>query len=279
MTWTRFSYICRRALLDIDKGAPVAASLTLAESEAGSELYGKAPEADTMPRALLNLAGQLPERAAAVQALRTYNQLGLSGQFEEPLQFKRVVAYLSYVVYVFYVVVGIYQLKITPRFIETFAVFELPVPAHLIWFHDYWLYLLGVMSILLLVALLSAFQVRKLFRFRCDAERGLLARLLLGPGLRSCYARINRLLRFPVTAAIDGENDRAITHLAKVQSAGLDMSTEIRELIQLEMNHLLRRCERQLKVMSTLVALVVIVSVFLFLASAYSPIFVLGDVI
>lgn len=279
MTWTRFGYICRRALLDIEKGAPVADSLARAEKETGSELYGKPPLSDTVPRALLDSLANLPSQEGTVQALQTYGQLSLTAQFDEPHQFKRTIIYLCCVVFVFYNVVTLYQLVVTPRFIDLFNAFDISAPSHVLVFQKYWRYLLGAMSVLLLISLLSVFQIRKLFHFRIRAEQKMLAKLLLGPGIRSSYARVVALLRFPVAFTGNAGDNAAIAQLERAQSAGLSISIEMRELIQMEMHAFLHRCERQLRIMTTIVALVVIGSVFLFLSSAYSPIFFTGDFI
>ena len=46
-----------------------------------------------------------------------------------------------------------------------------------------------------------------------------------------------------------------------------------------EMRVLLESCEKQMKYISIAVALIVVAAVFLFLASAYSPIFILGETV
>lgn len=279
MTWTRFGYICRRALLDVEKGAPVEASLARAEAEEGSELYGKRPAGDSVPRALLDRMGTSLSREDAISALRVYGQVGIVDQLDEPMQFKRVIAYLCLVVFVFYAVGTIYMLKVVPTFTEVLSVFGIPLPARLQYFQEYWLTQTSVMSVLLLICLLSAFQVKQLFRFKIGAEIGLLGTWLLGPGIKRSYARVKSILRFPVEIADLDSDDSVTEQLGRARSAGMDLSTEVRELLQLEMRELLTRSERQLKIMATAVALVVVVSMALFLTSAYAPIFVMGAVI
>jgi hypothetical protein len=53
----------------------------------------------------------------------------------------------------------------------------------------------------------------------------------------------------------------------------------MQELIEIEMRVLLESCEKQMKYISVAVALIVVAAVFLFLASAYSPIFILGETV
>ena len=59
----------------------------------------------------------------------------------------------------------------------------------------------------------------------------------------------------------------------------MNVAVEMQELLQIEMRFLLEKCELQMKYISILVASVVVSAIFFFLASAYSPIFVLGETI
>ena len=278
MTWTRFGYICRRALLDVEKGAPIEASLTRAEAEEGSQLYGKPPSGGSVPRSLLERMGSL-SREEAISALRVYGQVGIVDQLDEPLQFKRVIAYLCLVVFVFHGVGAVYLLKVIPVFADLMDHIGGQLPARLEYFQAYWLAQTGVVSTLLLLCLLAAFQVRRLFRFRNNAGRGLLGRVFLGPGVRRSYRRVNSVLCYPADARGGDSQDPVTVHLDRARSAGMDMYTEVRELLQLEVRELLRRSERQLKIMAAAVALVVVLAMALFLSSAYAPIFIMGEMI
>lgn len=280
MTWTRFSYICRKALLDIENGLPVEESLLRAESETGSELYGKRPADGSLPRTLLDRLGASSNHEEMINALRIYGRLGVADQLEEPLQFKRIVIYLSFVVFVFYGVGAVYSLHVIPAFIQVLSEFDgVRLPSRLVYFQEYWLFQTGVMSVLLLTCMLSALQVRRLFRFKSDAVSKPLGRLLLGPGVKRAYDRVQSVLRFPVEPVDGSSGNAVIAQLGRARSAGMDMAVEVPELLHFEMRELLRRCERQLKIMSTAVALTVLLSIALFLVSAYAPIFVMGDVI
>lgn len=278
MTWTRFGYICRRALLDVEKGAPVEQSLARAEAEEGSQLYGKHPSSGSVPRTLLERMGTSLSREDAISALRVYGQLGMMDQLGEPLQFKRLIAYLFLVVLVFHGVGAVYLLKVVPNFVSVLTEFEGALPGRLEFFQEYWATQTGILSALLILCMLSVQQVRQLFRFRNEAGKGL-SGMLLGPEVRRSYARVNRVLSFPVEGAVSDSMDAVTAHMERARSAGMDMHTEVRELLQLEARELLRRSERQLKIMAGAVAVVVIFAMTLFLTSAYAPIFIMGEVI
>ena len=280
MTWTRFSYICRKALVDIEGGLPIRESLLRAESDAGSELYGKRPAAGSLPRTLLDRMKASSNRENIISALRIYGQPGVADRLDEPLQFKRIVAYLGLVVLVFHAVGAVYALRVIPAFTEVLGTFEgVRLPTRLVYFQEYWMTQTALMSLLLLLCMLSVLEVRRLFRFRDDVEKKPSGRLLLGPGIKPVYRRVQSVLRFPVELGTGSSRDAVMDQLSRARSAGMDMAIEVRELLHVEMRELVRRCERQLKVMSCGVALVVLLSVALFLVSAYAPVFILGEVI
>jgi hypothetical protein len=90
------------------------------------------------------------------------------------------------------------------------------------------------------------------------------------------------ILQFPITRT--DEKNRSTTselsrHLQEVEASNMSIADEMQELLRVEMRFLLERCEQQMKYISVLVALVVVSAIFFFLASAYSPIFVLGETI
>src|SRR5690606_6147809 len=215
-------------------------------------------------------------RENAISALRIYGQLGVAGQLDEPLQFKRIVAYLGLVVLVFHVVGAVYALRVIPAFTEVLGTFEgVQLPARLVYFQEYWMTQTALMSLLLLVCMLSVLEVRLLFRFRGDVEKRPSGRLLLGPGINPAYRRVQSVLCFPVELGTGSSGDAVMEQLSRARSAGRAMSIEVRESLHVEMRELVRRCERQLQVMSCAVGLVVRLSVSLFIVSAYSPVFIL----
>src|SRR5690606_7256598 len=181
---------------------------------------------------------------------------------------------------VLHVVGAVYALRVIPPFTEGLGTFErVQLPARLVYFQEYWMTQTALMSLLLLVCMLSVLEVRRLFRFRGDVEKRPSGRLLLGPGINPAYRRVQSVLCFPVELGAGSLGAAGMEQLSRARSAGMAMSIDVRELLHVEMRELVRRCERQLKVMSCAVALVVLLSVALFLVSAYAPVFILGEVI
>lgn len=282
MTWERFGYICRRASVDRKADESISECLSRIENDKACALYGNKIPSNSFPRKILNGITRIDAGDEVQKALWIYKELNLTQHFEEPMRFKRVVAYLSYVTFIFYVVVGIYQLKVAPSFLEAFESFDVQMPSHLTFYQDYWGYFVLIVSIILISALIIGSQLKKLFNFSLGQENSLVLRFLVFPTIRRSYIKVINILHFPVladSASVDTEANLTIEHLRNIKESKLDISREMQELIEIEMRVLLEGCEKQMKYISVAVALVIVAAVFLFLASAYSPIFILGETV
>lgn len=282
MTWERFGYICRRASVDRKAAESISECLSRIENDKACELYGNRIPSNSFPRKILNEISRIDSGDEAQKALGVYKELNLSQHFEEPMRFKRVVAYLGYVTFIFYVVVGIYQLKVAPSFLEAFENFDIQIPNHLTFYQDYWGYFVLIVSIILISALIIGSQLKKLFNFGLGQKNSWVVRFLVFPTIRRSYIKVINILQFPVladSASVDSEASLTINHLKNIKESKLDISREMQELIEIEMRVLLESCEKQMKYISIAVALIVVAAVFLFLASAYSPIFILGETV
>lgn len=278
MTWERFGYICRKADADRQSHRSLAECLTAVEAEPACNLYGDKIPANTWPRTILDRLKSMQDEQEGQFAIDTYKNLTLSRHLEEPMRFKRMIAYLSYITFIFYVIVGIYQTKVTPSFIEAFENFGISVPNILVLYLNYWLYLFGVVSLLIFLTLLIGFKVRSLFKFKTGFEHSFVFKYLLFGRIRQSYSKLIEILQFPVQM----ENDiggEISEHLNAVKRSNMNLSKEMQELIEIELRRLFGSCERQIKIISATIAIIIVASVFTFLVSAYSPIFIFGDIV
>ncbi len=282
MTWERFGYICRKVSVDRENHESISECLNKVEKEKSCDLYGRKIVSNSWPRKILNGISDIKDPNRAIETIEIYKELNLTKQFEEPMRFKRVISYLSYVTFIFYIVVGVYQLKVAPSFIEAFENFDISIPRHLLFYQDYWGYFVLAVSVVLITALVMGFQVKKLFSFKAGVENNLLIKYLVFKNVRNSYLRVTDILGFPIlcSSQLKGQSDNPITsHLQIVKNSNMCVSTEMRELIEIEMKSLLDSCERQMKFVTISVALIVVAAIFFFLASAYSPIFILGEAV
>ncbi len=282
MTWERFGYICRKASVELKDHESVSACLSRVEQEESCGLYGEQIEKNSWPRRLLDKIGDISDKEAARSAIETYKHLNLAKNFQEPMRFKRVFAYLGYVTLVFYAVVVIYQTTVAPSFLEAFENFEIAIPANIQFFQVYWLYFVLLVSLFLITTLIIGFQIKKIFKFSLNIENSLVMRFLVFPRIRGSYSNLINILQFPVIRDADLGNlkrNPVIAHLDSVNNSKMSLPIEMKELIEIEMQSLLDSCEKQMKFMSVAIALVIVAAIFFFLISAYSPIFILGETV
>lgn len=282
MSWERFGYICRKVSSEISEDESVSSCLSRVDKHKSCELYGKSLGMPSLSKKILDKIISYENKDSAISALNIYKGLNLYEKFEEPMRFKRVVAYLSYVTFIFYIVVGIYQVKVAPTFLDAFDDFQLSIPRHLGWYQDYWGYFVLAVSILLISSLVVGHHLRKLFRFDLGVENNFVFKFLIFKSIRSSYVKVLDILLFPINNADNQKTNspsEILDYLREVQVSNMSVAVEMQELLRIEMRFLLEKCEQQMKCISILVALVVVSAIFFFLASAYSPIFVLGETI
>jgi hypothetical protein len=282
MTWERFGYICRKVSVGSTDHESISTCLNRVENDKSCDLYGGKIGTNSWPRKILDRIGGMQDENEAKKAVESYKELNLTKQFEEPMRFKRVMAYLSYVTFIFYSVVGIYQLKVTPSFIEAFENFEISIPSHLLFYQDYWGYFVLVVTIFLISALLIGFKIKTLFSFNVGLENSLIVKYFVFRNIRKSYLKVIGILEFPTLSSNqlkNQNNNPIICHLEAVRNSDMCVSREMRELIEIEMQSLLENCEKQMKIVYISVALMVVVAIFFFLVSAYSPIFILGETV
>lgn len=282
MSWERFGYICRKVRSTIQDGESISEGISRVEREPGGELYGASLGLNSLPQTLLRDMARVDNRERALAALAVYSKMETPQQLSEPMQFKRVTAYLSYVVFVFFVVSGVYQLKVAPSFIDTFAAFGLSTPSQLVFYREFGWAVSLLISVFLLSGLLIGFALRRLFRFKQGQESGFVIRFLAFGGIRRSYVNVVSAMSFPASDVFlkQGTPETEIEHhLAAAVASDLCLAKEIQELVKSQMHILLHRCEMQMKLISASVAIVVVAAIFFFLVSAYSPLFILGDAV
>ena len=107
----------------------------------------------------------------AIEALSIYKKLSLSKQFEEPMKFKRVLAYLSYITFIFLGVTFVYRLYVLPSFTEIFETFDISNQSPIGNFQEYWAYFFLVTIFILIMSLFIGFHLRGLFKFHVNIEQ------------------------------------------------------------------------------------------------------------
>ncbi|WP_150298905.1 hypothetical protein [Pseudomonas profundi] len=280
MEWRRFHYICRRSHNQYRPGDNLRQCIERAESDAGGQFYGTARTTDTLPYRLLQELKQASDTRLAHSALQTYGQVDFSDALSEPLQFKRVMIYLGYVTFVLFVTSSLYQLKVAPAFLDVLQSMPVPTPPALSAYRGHWVIFSLLILALLLGVLVIGYRLRALFRYQPRLQQSLSYRLLTPPRTRRAYARVLEIAAFPVSMCSGyraAEQSELTTHLAGVTASGMDLGREVQDLIRQTGTHLTASCEKQMRVLSVMVSVIIIAAIFSFVASVYSPIFFLGE--
>lgn len=281
MTWERFGYICRKAKGIIKTEESVSACISRIENDDSCSLYGDKINHDSLSRNILNKIKEMDSKRA-MAALTVYSQIDMSQHLIEPMQFKRVTIYLAYVTFVFFIVSAIYQLQVAPSFLEALETFELSTPTYLIVYRDYWQYFVLVTCALLAMSLIIGFRLRELFKFKNGIEHGIILRFFAFRGIRASYLRLLAAIKYPVSPVIDdaqSDVSKIANHLFEIEKSKMNVAVEMQAIIKSEVRLLVNLCERQMRFISVAVAVMIISAIFIFLLSAYSPIFVLGETV
>ena len=278
MSWDSFAYLCRRAAHELGDGESLSACFQRLSQAPSASLYGRPPLANALTNDLLVRLAAEPERGRALTALKAYAGMGQLSLVDRAMQFKRVLIYLGFVAVIFFFMSAIYQIKVLPAFIETFKAFDVPLPASVFFLHEYWhVFSLSVL-LLLLLALVIGLSLRRLLRLPVVADRKLPLGFLLLPGIKRAYLSLQDILTFPLRPSLDSSSF-IDTHLADIQRSGLDLGREMQIMSGIALQELVQQCERQMRVISVAIALLVVANVLFFINSAYSPIIMLGEVV
>lgn len=277
MTWERFSYICRKANTVIDQSNNAALAIEKIENEQAINYYGKPIAKNSIQGKLLSTLKTINEPEKVNLALVIYGDLGLASRFSEPLQFKRANLYLIYLTVVFFVTSVTYQAHVMPTFISMFDKTAWPLSPEMIFYRDYSNFLILVVAIVLIASIYISYQFRQIFKFKNGIENNLIFRTITPKSIRKSYFNLLSLLYYPVR---NEQQESAINqHLNDASDSGLNISQEMRIIIEVEMKCLMTACEKYIRILSSLVAIAVVIAVFNFLSAAYAPLFITGDAI
>lgn len=282
MEWRRFHYICRRSHHQHTPGESLRDCIERVDAETASHLYGATEATDTLPYRLLQELKQAPNTHLAQIALKTYGDMDFSDSLTEPLQFKRVMLYLGYVTFVFFVTSCLYQFKVAPAFLGVVESMSASTPSALLAYQGYWIFLSVLVFALLLAVLVIGYRLRALFSYQPRVQQSLSFRFFTLPQTRRAYSRILEAAAFPLSACSDYQPtapSEMTSHLEGIDASGMDVGREVQELIRQTGMQLTASCEKQMRILSVIVSVIIVAVIFRFVASVYAPIFYLGETI
>ena len=271
MNWIQFRSVCRQYQAIEGQEAPKV-NPNMGQSEPPSALA----------RTLYKRLTALPPKQRCAAA-KIYSRLQLHRSLQENTQFKRAFLYMAYVSFVFFITLAIYQFKVQPQVEEmiqmlvqdgwhdpNYAIYSVLNPSLSLLVFSY-----------LVIVFWIAYTLRKLQRFELDASGSWVFRTLLRPSIRMHYRHVLDLLYYPILSSeAKGHTNNWITeHLCQLDRDGYPIHEEINDILESETQSLNYRCEQQMRWMAVGLGLYLVISIALFLVSAYSPLFMTGNIL
>jgi hypothetical protein len=273
MNWIQFRSVCRQYKnLPDQHSQQVQINQHMGQSEPYSEL------ASTLHDRLSGIPKGERNRAAEI-----YSRLNVHRNLQENTQFKRAFLYMAYVSVVFIFMFSIYQFLVQP---SLQAMLQMLMP-------DDWnepsFALSNVLPTLLAILVFGyltiafwvAFTLRKIQRFKDNATESWVFRHLIFPSIRRHYRHVLDLLYYPILSSeAKGHANNWITkHLCELDRDDYPIHEEINDILESETQALNDRCEQQMRWMAVILGVFLAFSIALFLVSAYSPIFMTGNIL
>lgn len=278
MSWERFQYICRRSHELLRRDGSVSDVIRSADSEEGASLYGENFGKGSLPGKLLEEIAELSDRDKIANALKVYGELRLDRDLALPPHFRRASLYLVLVMLVFSMAFGIYFVKVMPTFMDIFESQGMAKVPALEFFLQYSGYLYNLVLVAVVLVLLLGRHIKKLLSYEESSASSSFYRLMTLPEIHRRHRRIVAAIRYPLADSENGAGDLVASHLKNIEGSGMSVAYEMQRIIGEESRRLLQACERQIRMMIAFIGISVVLMAGYFLYSAYTPLFLLGEV-
>lgn len=278
MSWERFQYICRRSHELFRRGESVSDAIRSAQGERGASLYGEDFSKGSLPGKLLEEITTLSDRDKIASVLKVYGELRLDRDLALPPHFRRASLYLVLVMLVFSMAFGIYFVKVMPTFMDIFESQGMAKVPALEFFVRYSGYLYNLVLVAAVLVLLLGRHIKKLLSYEEKSTSSGFYQLMTLPEIHRRHRRIVAAIRYPITGSENGAKDLVASHLKNIENSGMSVAYEMQRVIGEESRRLLQACERQMRMMIAFIGIAVVLMAGYFLYSAYTPLFLLGEV-
>ena len=224
----------------------------------------------------------MDDEQAAASAVALYAELDSHSLELSPVKFKRAIAYLCYVTLVFYLVASIYAVKVLPSIVNAFRDLEVPSGGLIALYSEHWGLIIIAITLMLIGCALIALQLSKAIALCPNLDHALALRYFAPRSVLRSYRRLRAAIEHPIhraAPAVETSDTHLTAYLNRLEATGAPLAPEINAMIGVQAQALSSACERYLRVLIAVVAVVIILGIFGFLVSAYSPIFALGDIV
>ncbi|VAW67299.1 hypothetical protein MNBD_GAMMA10-959 [hydrothermal vent metagenome] len=280
MSWDRFHYLCRTCSQRNTAETDFSDVLSTAEAQKSIELYGEQIIKKSVSDEILSALKQSKDTALIDKSMLVYAHVNFAKSIDEPAKFKRVVVYLWFLAAVYIYMSSIHALFVMPGFLSMFENTDVAVPSLFMWYVNYSSYLTGIIVVALLLILFISYQLRAISGYKLPGLSGVYYRWLMPAGIKKSFSSIIEIITYPVMDLIEDKYQKAgviSAHLADAEKSGLNLAVEIESLLRVEAFVLNKKIERFMIAMMSVVSVIIVGSIVLFLMSAYSPLFIMGE--
>jgi len=281
MSWSRFKFYTNESLKLINNGekstdAFIAARSSIVSIEFGDELHPH----NIQSKIFKTMIDENCSETELKSILKVYSGLDTRGLQEKPNRIRRMGAYLSYLTFMFIVMSSIYFLIVIPEALSSFEAMGFNPPANFIWFADNWILISIVNVYILTVAILISSKIKYMFDYNIDVKNSLFYKYILPKKLKLKYERLISLILLPIYIyKMPNSNDVLIDYYCKEGNSTQDISSSLSILINEKVDELKILFESYMTKVYILAAIVIVFSIFQFISSIYSSIFIAGEVI
>lgn len=283
MNWSRFKYHCLEVKRRLDQNQAVKVAFDSASNSVLAKVLGGELKRNSLPKVILAELENKHDAALAVkQAVEVYHGLDFSMLSAEPSRIRRVGIYITYLSFMYLVFSSIYAVFVIPKALSMIEGLNMQVPASFAWFSQFW----NVLALLIFGLLLGAFLISRtlkaLFEYRHGIEHSLVYRMLLPSTLKRQYQSLIGLLRLPLMLSQvnnAGDSPELVSYFKNEKYSTKEMSDCLSLLVNSTLERTLISAETLLRRIYVTATVLVIFSIFIFISSAYAPIFMLGEAV
>lgn len=281
MSWSRFKFYTSESLRLIEEGkkstdAFVEAKNSIVSTEFGDELHPQSIQS----KVFKTMIDEYCSEAELKPILKIYNGLDTRGLQTKPNRIRRMGAYLSYLTFMFIVMSSIYFLLVIPEALSSFEAMGFKPPANFVWFADNWIIISMVNVYILAAAIFISSKIKNMFDYNIEIQNSLFYKYILPKKLKSKYERLISLILLPIYISKKSNmNNVLVDYYCRTNNSVEDVSSSLSILINEKVDELRVLFESYITKIYVFSAIVIVLTIFQFISSIYSSLFIAGEAI
>jgi len=283
MNWSRFKFYCNEVRRLLARGEDVIPAFESAKSSVLSKEFGPEINPQEIQASILtDLKNENYTNEEVKKALEIYDGIDVSELVHKPARIRRVGIYIGYLTFMYFVLSSIYFVYVIPQTVSMFETMKITAPESFIWFVNNWATILVIVMAFLVGAFLVSRVVKEIFEYKKGVEKSIIYRFILPKRIKSRFERIVSLIQLPLHIAKnknDGINDHIIEYYQAEKYSSKEISDSLSILINENISHLILHSEAYMRRIYVVISILVILSIYEFVSSAYAPLFVMGGVL